>query len=116
MSDPSAFISLRFIARRAETDETLSQSDCNNLRYGTSSAHQSPSAAVVEKLLIYEKLLENLIERDKEIEEQDEKVIRNIMDDTDSDQQNQFNFATMRTHLLEILSRFFSRDRVMNSE
>lgn len=99
-------------------DSTLSQSDCNSIHYVPQSP-STPAAIIAEKLCAYIPVVEKLIEKDQEIQEQDKKIIKSMIvaqgkDEPDSPEQCQFNYGTMRSHLFEIFRRFFSLDRIEN--
>ena len=100
----------RYFARRAEMDSALGRAICNSLRYRSAApAADSPSAAIAEKLLLYEDLLERLIEEDRDIQRHDNNVFLNGYVSS-----LHFSFSSMRSHLLEVFSRFFSYNRIIN--
>ena len=115
-----------YIAQRAETDLTLSQSDCDSLRYTVKRPDRSapPSRRIGRKLAFYSRVLKDLIENDEEIWEQDNEVIKHVcraqgseiedgnQTDNPSQESSDFDFAAMRTHLLEIFAHLFSQEMI----
>ena len=94
-------------------DTTLDQSDINSIRFVPQSP-STPAAIIAEKLCALVPIVEKLIEEDKKIREQDEKIIKDVIvtqgrDETDSPEQCQFNFGTMRSHLFETLQELISK-------
>ena len=115
-----------YFARSAEADETLSQHDCNAFRYNPVESSR-PSQAIVDKLLMYNELIENKLENEEGIKRLDDDVIRSILQrsptqeggnqETDSATEKfRLNFTAVRRYLLGVCSGVFTRETVANCE
>ena len=114
----------RYISRKAETDLSLPRDDCNTLRY-TAVGSSKVQDVIVDRLMVYGDLVESVVEANKDIRESDDAVIRSACHASEEGggeegihgtHQQTFNFRVIQDHLLIVLQRFFSRERVMNSE
>ena len=116
----------RFFTISAQTDSELSSTEADSMRYVVNSTQNSllpgPSKRISARLKVIGDLVEDYISNDPAIKEQDDIVIGSAInreaasvpaqaqEETDAPL---INFGAIKTHLFDVLKKFFSKEEVL---